>query len=106
MLITIVHTQPGCVELAVSGELDMAAADELLHTATAALADHARHNLILDLSEVTFIDSTGLGALVAIRNTTQDRAVTLHLRDATPPVRRLMTITNLDTAFNLSTSQS
>jgi anti-sigma B factor antagonist len=106
MLIKIVHTQPGCVELAISGDLDLATADELLHTATAALTDHASDDLVLDLSEVTFIDSTGLGALVAIRNATRDRAVTLHLRDAAPPVHRLMKITNLDTAFNISTSQT
>ena len=106
MLITIGHTEPGCVELAISGEIDLAGADELVRTATAALTHRASGDLVLDLSDVTFIDSTGLGALVAIRNATRDRAVTLHLRDATPPVRRLMKITNLDTAFNISTSQS
>jgi len=30
MLIKIVHTQPRCAELAICGELDMAATDELL----------------------------------------------------------------------------
>jgi len=106
MLIKIVHTQPRCAELAICGELDMAATDELLRTATAALADNACDDLVLDLSEVSFIDSTGLGTLVAIRNATRDRAVTLHLRETTPPVRRLMKITNLDSVFNISDSQS
>ena len=102
MLIKIVHTQPGCTELAISGELDMAAADDLLRTATAALMASSCDDLVLDLSEVSFIDSTGLGTLVAIRNTTRDRAVTLHLRGASPPVRRLMKITNLDSVFDIS----
>jgi anti-sigma B factor antagonist len=106
MLIKIVHTQPRCAELTISGELDMATTDELLRTATAALADNACDDLVLDLSEVSFIDSTGLGTLVAIRNATRDRAVTLHLREPTPPVRRLMKITNLDSVFNISNSQS
>ena len=105
MLIKIVHTQPGCAELTISGEVDMAEADELLQVATAALSDGVC-DLVLDLSEVTFIDSTGLGTLVAIRNATIDRAVTLHLRGTTPPVRRLMKITNLDSVFDLSASQS
>ena len=106
MLIKIVHTQPSCAELAISGEVDMAVADELLRAATAALRDCSCDDLVLDLSEVTFIDSSGLGTLVAIRNATQDRAVTLHLRGAAPPVRRLMKITNLDSVFNFSDSSS
>jgi anti-anti-sigma factor len=61
MLIKIVHTQPGCAELAISGEVDLAGTDELLRTATAALADNACDDLVLDLSEVSFIDSAGLG---------------------------------------------
>jgi len=84
----------------------MAATDEHLRTANAALADNACDDLVLDLSGVSFIDPTGLGTLVAIRNATRDRAVTLHLRETTPPVRRLMKITNLDSVFNISDSQS
>jgi anti-anti-sigma factor len=61
MLIKIVHTKPSCAELAISGEVDMAVADELLRAATAALRDNSCDNLVLDLSEVTFIDSSGLG---------------------------------------------
>lgn len=105
MRIKIVHSQPRSTELAISGELDLAAADDLLQTANAALADSDCDELVLDLAELSFIDSAGLGTLVAIRNATLDRGVTLHLRDATQPVRRLMEITNLASVFNISNSQ-
>ena len=105
MQIKIVSSQPRSTELVISGEIDLAVADELLETANAALAGSTCDELVLDLSEVSFIDSTGLGTLVAIRNATLDQAVTLRLRDATPPVRRLLKITNLDSVFNMSNSQ-
>src|SRR5262245_20579782 len=105
MRIKILNSQPRSQELAISGEIDLAVADELFQAANAALAGDACDELVLDLSEVSFIDSTGLGTLVAIRNATLDRAVTLRLRDATPPVRRLLEITNLDSVFNMSDSR-
>ena len=54
----------GASILSVIGEIDMAAADEF----ESALGDAIEHGfqtaLVVDLSEVTFIDSTGLNALV------------------------------------------
>lgn len=49
--------------------MDLASAPQLLDAATQVLADlPAGSQLLLDLVGVTFIDSSGLGALVQIRN--------------------------------------
>jgi anti-anti-sigma factor len=57
-------------ELALSGELDVAAAERF----TRAVAEaHGAGGLILDLSEVTFIDSTGLRSLLAAAKDLQGR---------------------------------
>jgi anti-sigma B factor antagonist len=49
--------------VAPTGEIDMLTVDELRRQLAAA-ADAAPEVLVVDLSEVSFIDSTGLGAVV------------------------------------------
>jgi anti-sigma B factor antagonist len=87
--------------LRVSGDLDIASANLLISTAEQALAESSRGVLVLDLAEVDFIDSTGIGALVTIRNTTKARDIVLVLRSPGTQVRRFLEIANLDTVFAL-----
>ena len=75
--------------LRVVGELDMATAPEV----QARLAVH-RGPAILDLHQVTFIDSTGLRALVVAAQG-RHRAESLVLRAPSPAVRRLLELTEL-----------
>jgi len=57
---------PGGLALTVSGELDMATAPELRECLGAAL-DAGATRLVVDLSEVTFMDSVGLAAVLHAR---------------------------------------
>jgi anti-anti-sigma factor len=50
--------------VALHGELDVVSADGLAD----ALVEEAGSTLVVDLSDLTFIDSTGIGALVTARN--------------------------------------
>lgn len=54
--------------------------------------------VVVDLSGVAFIDSSGLGALVQANRTAQERDTRLILV-ASPPVRRLLKVTALDTVL-------
>ena len=54
---------PGACTLAIGGELDVATAPELRAAVGSLLGSGCRH-LELDLSETTFLDSSGLGALL------------------------------------------
>lgn len=58
----VLRTGDGEVELAVTGELDLANAAELTAAIASALA--GTESLRVDLAGVTFADSTALGALV------------------------------------------
>ena len=50
---------------------------------------------MLDLTEVEFIDSAGLGGLLELRSTLRARAVTLEIRAGDGPVKQAMEITGL-----------
>ena len=84
--------------LFLSGELDFASVEGWKAEIAAALIDRPS-SLVLDLSEVSFIDSLGLGLLVAARTRCQDRSTTLELRHVSEAVCYLLRVTGLDAVF-------
>jgi anti-anti-sigma factor len=82
--------------LHVSGEIDLQVADELRE---AGLAAAAADGVAIDLSQVSFIDSSGLAALIEINNATQDAGQQLTLVNPSRTVRRILEITGLNSAF-------
>jgi anti-sigma B factor antagonist/stage II sporulation protein AA (anti-sigma F factor antagonist) len=85
---------PAIVTVVVRGELDLAHAGELKEL----LAQHLRRGtkLLLDLSAVTFIDSTGLAAVVmAVNKAREDGGELLLSGDLQPQARRLMELTGV-----------
>ncbi|HEY3737840.1 MAG TPA: STAS domain-containing protein [Jatrophihabitans sp.] len=66
--------------LAVAGDVDIRSAAELRDAGTRELEEVGCAKLVLDLSGIEFIDSTGLGALLGIRLVAekQDKPVVLH----------------------------
>mgnify|MGYP000355963619 FL=1 len=62
------------------------------------LTEQAEGAVVLDLSLVEFLDSSGLGALVAARKLVgKDRV--LALAGLSPPVERVMTLTRMSSVF-------
>jgi len=56
--------------------------------------------VILDLSQVTFLDSSGLGAVVAVMKLLgSDRP--LQLAGLTPPVAKVFRLTRMDSVFTI-----
>jgi anti-anti-sigma factor len=55
--------------------------------------------LDIDMSAVTFLDSSGLGMLVAAQRAAGARGITLKLRDPGPVVRMVLEVTNLHTTL-------
>jgi anti-sigma B factor antagonist len=81
--------------IAVEGELDIASAPDL-DAALQRAEDSDAVQIILDLSMIRFIDSTGLGALlVAGRRSTEDGS-RLGMRLGSGEVARMMKLTAID----------
>ncbi len=93
MRITVANTE-GVTLLKVSGEVDVRVAGELREVGLAALTP-ATELLVIDLANVTFIDSTGLSALINIRNAADDHCEVM-IDNPQPRVMRVLQITGLD----------
>jgi anti-sigma B factor antagonist len=91
----------GTCTLLLKGEADVAIADDISHLGTISLNDPATHTLTIDMSELTFIDSTAIGALIRLRNVSEDAAKKLTLANVPARVLQVLTITGLDTVFTI-----
>lgn len=57
--------------------------------------------LDLDLSTLTFLDSSGLGALISLHKTLQARNGRMRLLQPTPNVRQILELTQLHRVFEI-----
>ena len=86
--------------LAVRGEVDVYSAPAL-HDGLSALLDSGAKAVVVDLTEVGFLDSTGLGVLVAARTSALDRGGALPIACERARILKLFKITGLDTVFDI-----
>jgi anti-anti-sigma factor len=86
--------------LKVTGEIDLGVAAELAAAGLACL-ERADDIVVLDLGQVSFIDSTGIGALVAVRNRAQVVGKTLRLATVSDRVAKVLSIAGLAEVFRL-----
>lgn len=87
-----------------TGELDIAVQDELRAQLDAAAA--ASDLVEIDLSAVTYADSTALGIFIALRNTLRERGGTLRLVAPSARVLKLLNYAGLDRLFEISEQAS
>ena len=78
----------------VAGEIDITTAGQLRERLSELAA--SRRHLVIDLNQVTFIDATGLRALVAAANRAAAHGTSLHVVCARPKILELFRLTGLD----------
>lgn len=88
----------GNVVLAVKGEIDATTTDQLRERIRAAF-DAGNRRLVVDLSAVDFIDSTGLGVLVGALRYYKEQDGDVLLRSPSPIADRVLTVSGLSAAF-------
>lgn len=81
--------------LALAGELDIATVPELRELAYAELDRAECRSVVLDLSELTFLDSTGIGCWVQIRTHAASAGKQVTIRSVPAAVRRVLEISGL-----------
>jgi anti-anti-sigma factor len=81
------------------GEIDLATADAVV-TEWLELVDRERPaTVVVDLGEVTFVDSGGLSALIRLHKRVIAHGGRVLLRSASWQLRRVLSITALDRSF-------
>ena len=93
-----VGERDGVTVITASGELDLGSSPRLRDLAVDRLM-HGARGLVIDLTEVAFIDSTGLGTLVAILKRARSLGGDLGLVVSLDRVRKLFELTGLTAAF-------
>jgi len=91
----------GCVTLRLTGEIDLYTAPFVREAALRAIRHHDGR-LHIDLSGVTFMDSTGLEVLLATRRRAELSGGTLRLIDPTQSVLRVLEVTGVDRLFHIT----
>ncbi len=86
-----------CV-LTVRGDIDLASAPDFETSLRTAL-DGSPSSIMIDLTGLTFIDSSGLRVLVSLSKEAQSRGATLGLRNVPPHAQRVLDITGLSEWF-------
>ncbi|MXG91193.1 STAS domain-containing protein [Nocardioides flavescens] len=77
------------------GRLNMVSARSL-RDALDTLVNDGTHRIVVDLAETTFMDSSGLGALIAGLKTARQAGGDLRIARPTPAVTTVFELTNLD----------
>lgn len=87
-----VDVDPGVRRVVLNGELDM----ETIVLLQEVVGKEGEHTLELDLSGVSFVDSTGLKGLLDINNNWQQKGGQLLILHPQPDVAEVMQLVGLD----------
>lgn len=85
--------------LTVNGDLVIGEAESVFKKTVTRLLEEGRVHLLVDLSGVGFVDSSGLGALVRALTNSQKEGGQTKLLKAGPQIRKLLEMTRLDSVF-------
>jgi anti-sigma B factor antagonist len=93
----------GTVVVAAAGDLDMKTAPDLQARVEEVFADEAK-SVVIDLTDVGFLDSSGLGAIAAARNEAGKHDAQLAVVCSNPNVLKLFRITGMDRVLTIHAS--
>ncbi len=95
------------VVVTVSGEITLTKGGNVaLNDKIRSLVQQGHTKLLLDLGDVPYVDSAGLGELVHAYTTTKNKGGTLKLVRLTKRIKDLLTITKLATVFESYESEA
>jgi anti-anti-sigma factor len=86
----------GTAELELSGDLDMSATFRLEPALDRLLSSDDVGQVVLDLSAVDFVDSSGLGLLLASAERSRETDTAIAMVDASPEVLRVFRLAGVE----------
>jgi anti-sigma B factor antagonist len=103
----IVERQVGdVVILDLHGKILIGEGDDALREAVTKLSDTGKTKILLNLADVPYVDSAGLGEIVRTYTTVSRKGGKLKLLNLTKKIQDLLSITKLLTVFETYESES
>jgi anti-sigma B factor antagonist len=102
--IDLKNDNEGTLVFKLRGSLDLATAPTV-RAALSEATETGSKSLIVDLSQLEFLDSTGLGVLIGAHRRTAERGGTFRLIATEGPISRLLNITGLIAVFGVYHSE-
>jgi anti-sigma B factor antagonist len=96
----------GVVVLDLKGKVTLGEGDELLKEKVNSLVNQGHKKIILNLAEVPYVDSAGLGEIVRTYTTVSRQGGSLKLLNLTKRISDLLSITKLLTVFETFESEN
>jgi anti-sigma B factor antagonist len=99
-----IKKEQGYTHIIVHGEVDLYNANELKDKVHMSTDRAASQNIIIDLKDVDYIDSTGLGIMIGIKRRTTENGGKLILVLYSDRINKLFEITGLNKIFTIARS--
>ena len=94
------HEQDGIIVIALGGRVDTAGAIEL-ERALQAQHEAGHYRLVLDMRDLTYLNSAGLRILADFLTVSRDNDGDLHLASLNDKIRRVFEIIGFDNFFDI-----
>src|ERR1700739_4028532 len=107
MALTVVSREVGSVTvLDLKGKITLGEGSVQVRDAIRGLVGKGQKSILLNLGDVTYIDSSGLGELVAAYTTAKNQGAELKLLNLSKKVHDLLQLTKLYTVFEVYNDES
>jgi anti-sigma B factor antagonist len=102
MIVNMTSKQIGGVSVvALTGRIVLGQESSSLREKVKSLLDEGRKKIVLNMTDVTYIDSAGLGMLVAAHVSAKNQGAALHLSNLGNKFQDVLQLTRLFTVFNV-----
>ena len=81
--------------VSIRGEIDIYSIEKFRDTIEEKIKTQASE-IILDCSELSYMDSTGMGVLIELRNKTKELGQKIIMMNPRPNIRKLLALTGVD----------
>jgi stage II sporulation protein AA (anti-sigma F factor antagonist) len=99
----IAYREP--VTVVIGGELDHCSAPQIRRQLDDLLMDERVVHVVLDLENLTFMDSSGIGVLLGRLRVLNARGGSLSVKGMRPPVEKLFRLSGLDRVIGIMDSR-
>ncbi len=83
------------LNVSLSGEIDESVSAELRNSLDAVFSKPTITKIILDLSEVTFMDSSGIGVLIGRYKSVRSRGIMIFIKEPTKTVDKILLLSGI-----------